>query len=657
VKKNIRLGLKIAGGFAVVILIALAVSGIGVFNMSNVKKKAVELDEAYVSEVELVGRLQENAQSTMYNIRGYAMSEDKKYLEPGLKYLEAVGEDLQECQALATTFPQLTALRENVGQAVEAKNRYESLLNETIGRNDAIQAARTAMDEAAGRFMENAYAFLRSQEEAMRRELSNAASADTIEERFVKISLINDIIDLGNSVRVANFKSQATWNPELIREGLERFKATASKYEELDSITRKDVNKKQLAAVRESGTEYADLMKTFLEDWIALRKLGEDRTQAADVLLKLAGDTAQVGIRGMKRISKETVSSLNATSTVLAIGALVMLILGAGVSLLITRSITRPVNRIIRGLTDASDQVASAAGQVSSASQSLAEGSSEQAASLEETSSSLEEMASMTKQNADNASHADGLVKQTNDVVVHASTSMEELTASMEAISTASAETSKIIKTIDEIAFQTNLLALNAAVEAARAGEAGAGFAVVADEVRNLAMRAADAAKSTAGLIEETVKKVKDGSDLVEKTGAAFTEVATGAAKVAELVSEISSASKEQALGIEQVNTAISEMDRVTQQNAANAEESASAAEELNAQAESMKEFVGRLVTLVTGGGQNGTRGSVVPGRNTAKTRKSHVPGSKRIEAARNQAREVDPEQVIPLDGDSLDDF
>ena len=103
---------------------------------------------------------------------------------------------------------------------------------------------------------------------------------------------------------------------------------------------------------------------------------------------------------------------------------------------------------------------------------------------------------------------------------------MDKLTTSMGEISKASEETSKIIKTIDEIAFQTNLLALNAAVEAARAGEAGAGFAVVADEVRNLAMRAAEAAKNTANLIEGTVKKVKDGSELVGQTEKEFREVA-----------------------------------------------------------------------------------------------------------------------------------
>ncbi len=658
--KNLRLGLKISGGFAVLILIAMAVSGVGVFNMAGVKGKAVELDEAYVNEVELVSRLQQNVQATMYNIRGYAMSEDRKYLEPGLKFLDAVGKDLQECRSLAERFPQLTALRENVTKAQEAEEHYRTLLNATVELNDALQAARKTMDETAGRFMENAYAFLHSQKEALRRELANAAGADTVEERFFKVGLINDIIDLGNSLRVANFKSQATWNPALIEEGIKAFQAVSGKYEELENIVRKQENKKQLAAIQESGNLYMKTMSKFLTDWKELRKRGEERTQAGETLLQLAGGTSDVGLRGMNRIAEETVSSLNAASTVLVTGALVMLILGVGVSLVITRSITRPVNRIIQGLNDASDQVASAAGQVSSASQSLAEGSSEQAASLEETSSSLEEMASMTKQNAENASHADGLVRQTNDVVLHASDSMKELTASMEAISAASTETSKIIKTIDEIAFQTNLLALNAAVEAARAGEAGAGFAVVADEVRNLAMRAAEAAKSTAGLIEETVKKVKDGSGLVEKTGTAFSEVASGSSKVADLVAEIASASKEQAMGIEQVNTAVSEMDRVTQQNAANAEESASAAEELSAQAEHMKSFVGELVALVTGKGLNGGAAPMLSGggRTKAKAPKRlRRTTMKQAKSQKHGAREVDPEEVIPLDRDSLDEF
>ncbi len=315
-------------------------------------------------------------------------------------------------------------------------------------------------------------------------------------------------------------------------------------------------------------------------------------------------------------------------------------IMVAGIGFLMfffARSITNPINRIVEGLHEGADQVASASGQVSSYSQELAESSSEQAASLEETSSSLEEMATMTKQNADNAGQADNLTNGVNQVIGKATTSMGDLKSSMADISKASEETSKIIKTIDEIAFQTNLLALNAAVEAARAGEAGAGFAVVADEVRNLAIRAADAAKNTADLIKGTVKKIKGGSELVGTTNEGFIEVAQSAAKVSDLIQEINAASNEQAEGIEQVNKAVVEMDKVIQQNAANAEENASASEEMNAQADQMKGYVGELVAMV-GGSADGK-------------------GTGRVSMAVHNAKEISPKQVIPMKDDDFKDF
>jgi methyl-accepting chemotaxis protein len=273
---------------------------------------------------------------------------------------------------------------------------------------------------------------------------------------------------------------------------------------------------------------------------------------------------------------------------------------------LVVRSVTNPVNRIIKGLDEGAKQVAQAAGQVATSGQSLAEGASQQAASLEETSAALEELVSMTKTNADNAAQANHLAVEGNSEVTKANQAMSQLTQAMSEISLAGEQTGKIIKTIDEIAFQTNLLALNAAVEAARAGEAGAGFAVVADEVRSLAMRAAEAAKNTAGLIEGTIKKTKEGVDLVGRTNQAFAQVAKSTGKVVELIGEIAAASSEQSQGLDQVNRAAQEMDRVTQQNAAHAEESAAAAEELTAQAGTMRGFVGDLVILVAGADRDG---------------------------------------------------
>ncbi|MDY6796634.1 MAG: methyl-accepting chemotaxis protein [Actinomycetota bacterium] len=247
------------------------------------------------------------------------------------------------------------------------------------------------------------------------------------------------------------------------------------------------------------------------------------------------------------------------------------------------------LNDALFQVSAATGQVGPASEQISSISQSLAQGSSEQASSMEEVTSSVEEITVMSRQNADSASQAMELAQEAKSSTMKANDSMNRMAQAIEDIKASADETSRIIKTIDEIAFQTNLLALNAAVEAARAGEVGKGFAVVAEEVRNLAMRSAESAKNTANLIENSVKNTNSGVEIVNEVADSLVEISVNFGKVNNLVEEISASSKDQVQGISQINTALSEMDKVTQSNAAISEESASAAEEMASQVLQLK--------------------------------------------------------------------
>ena len=263
------------------------------------------------------------------------------------------------------------------------------------------------------------------------------------------------------------------------------------------------------------------------------------------------------------------------------------------------RTVSGHIESSVTALTTAMQQTTMAATQVAGSAQSLAQTSTEQASSLEQTSASMERMASLTRTNADNSRQAAAMVGETQVMVQDANAALDEMVASMHAIVESSAKVSKIIKTIDEIAFQTNILALNAAVEAARAGEAGMGFAIVADEVRNLAQRSAQAARDTAGLIEESVANATRGNERVAQVGGAMQAITASAGEVKLLVDAVSTASSEQAQGIQQVTQAITQMEKTTQTSAASAEESAAASEQLSAQAETSMDVVGQLSTLV----------------------------------------------------------
>jgi methyl-accepting chemotaxis protein len=333
---------------------------------------------------------------------------------------------------------------------------------------------------------------------------------------------------------------------------------------------------------------------------------------------KMAG-YAPVPAIGWKVISSMPQSEFLATAdsirSLIIIIALIAVVCALGAFYLLSRSISRPLNRIVvftkaiakgdltlvvhddmlrrsdemgelaisfkemqeslkeivGSVQTAVTQVATGSGEISSTSQQMSQGATEQAASAEEISSSVEELAATIKQNTDNSLATEHISQKAAADAVEGGKAVDEAVAAMKVIAGK-------VDIINEIARQTNLLALNAAIEAARAGEAGKGFAVVASEVRKLAERSQTAAGEITTLSASTVASAAKAGEIISR-------IVPDIRKTADLVQEISSASREQSSGSDQIGKAMIQLDTVIQQNASTSEEMAAMAEELSSQA------------------------------------------------------------------------
>jgi methyl-accepting chemotaxis protein len=390
---------------------------------------------------------------------------------------------------------------------------------------------------------------------------------------------------------------------------IQRMQQDQAEMEKLDATLKDEAKTKLLAKLQQTASAYRD----GLDQVVACE---ETRAKILSQKINKVAPEFTATLGRVKTSVHDYQSDLeNRTHTEQSRNELVMLtitvigiVAGALAAWLITRGVTRRITEVAARLAVESDKTGAAAVQVSQASQSMANGASQQAASLEETSSSLHEMASMTSRNSDNAQNAKTLANQARQTADAGAIDMEEMKRAMAAIKGSSTEISKIIKTIDEIAFQTNILALNAAVEAARAGEAGLGFAVVADEVRNLAQRCAGAAKETADKISASTEKSEQGARISEKMASNLAAIVDKTRQLDERIAEIAQSSHEQSEGIGQLNSAVASMDKITQENAALAEESSASAEELKSQAEQVRLAVGDLMRMARDSDEDHTK-------------------------------------------------
>nr|MBN2278490.1 methyl-accepting chemotaxis protein [candidate division Zixibacteria bacterium] len=587
--KNLRLGAKIIGGFAVVLIITAAISLVGYNGLSGIKARMQSVDQ-----VRNLSQLVNKARQAEKN---YIIRMDTIYVSELTGTMNRIFNLCEQLKHDFTDSDDRTAV-ENIRQEattyVEAFGRWLQLTN--LQEDDQELMMRSASD-----FVALCEEISVDQKDAMSLELLDpSTTSDVLIDRMWKATMTDKLAMYSNQVRIIEKDLVYTGHLYLLPRIDSLMDESASLSMELAGWFAKENNKNRLVKIDAAADRYRSSIKSWVEHY-DLKVLEEQAMMAA-------ADEFEQSCQALK-VSQENVMSSRVTMAVTLIlaGALIGIAVGVLIAISLTRSITGPINAVIESITKGSRQVGSASQEVAGASQSLAAGASQQASSLEEITSSLEIQAEKTRNNAENTKLAENLMNDTSLLVSNGRSSMHALTGTMDEIKDSSKQTAQILKVIDEIAFQTNLLALNAAVEAARAGEAGKGFAVVAEEVRRLAQRSAEAARNTNTLIESSMNNADKGVSVAGDAVKLIENISASYDKVSHLIQEIALASSDQAQGIEQINSAVTQMNNVTQQNASNAEESSSASEELAAQAKYMQQSVNQLARIVHGAGQADT--------------------------------------------------
>lgn len=281
------------------------------------------------------------------------------------------------------------------------------------------------------------------------------------------------------------------------------------------------------------------------------------------------------------------------------------------------------LRRTIQGISDSSNQLASAAEELNAVTEDSSRGLHQQNHEIEQAATAVNEMTAAVDEVARNAvatseasresdataQHGRQQVIKTVDSIGLLANDVTTTATQVEQLAGQVRDISKVLDVIRSIAEQTNLLALNAAIEAARAGDAGRGFAVVADEVRALAHRTQQSTQE----IEQMIGDVHQGTDkavlamqtsnerarttleVARTAGDALDDIARAISQISERNLVIASASEEQAQVAREVDRNLVNIRDLSLQSSAGANQTSAASQELARLAIDLNELVARF--------------------------------------------------------------
>jgi methyl-accepting chemotaxis protein len=597
---NLRLGIRVLGGFALLLAVMAGLGAMVIGNLAGVGAKSHRLSEESVPEAVLAGQMEVDLAESMGFLRSYAETGSAQDWNAYGQVFATFNDQFAHARTLAASHDALGTLAKSLQQADPLIEDFRRCADETHTRAMASNAALATLDHARDELMGNTFVLISDAYDDLDKDIAGSRDQARLAQDREIILQVQSLRDLVNGCRLATYQALDQRDAKPIAASLETVADFDKTLDHVAPLLRAE-DRKDLEDVRTGAHSYFAVMGELRDILLKVSAADARRKNASDALATAVAAITALGHDEASAMARASAADLNRTSLGIVVGFALAVVFGGILAWSITASISRPMYRLLGALTSGVDGTTRAAGQVASSSQDLASGANRQVASLEQTGAGLEQMAGMVKQASATSAAAKELAGTAVDAAGRGMLAMAQMAQAVATIRDSAKETVKIVKSIDGIAFQTNLLALNASVEAARAGDAGRGFAVVAAEVRNLAQRASEAARTTAQLIEKSLRNSETGVQMSTRTSAILSEIVQASRQVDELMVRIAASGREQAQGIGDINSAMGQMERITQANAANAQQGATTAELLSTQANRLRAHIAELEHLVRG--------------------------------------------------------
>ncbi|WP_291329805.1 methyl-accepting chemotaxis protein [Desulfovibrio sp. UCD-KL4C] len=354
--KDVKLGNKLGLGFTIILGIMTALGTTAIINMELSKKGSNKLAKMYVPEVAEAIDVQKASLLTMYAMRGFAMSEDESYWTESQNLLsELKTSHLKDAKALADKFPQLVKLRENVVKATAAVEQYTSLANKARKVQGELKNARINMTESAQKFMKNAYQYLEDQNKKLSSQIASQASPLAMNARLIKITSINDVIDLGNNIRIMNFKAQATNDLTILAEAIKTFPKMNKVLDKIRTMTTQEKDLHSLELIKKEADNYNKAITILSDGMDQLQKLNNRLEIASNQVVAASDKTAEAGMAQTQNIATESANSLAMATWIIIFGLIAAILLGILVAIWLTKAITGPMTKGVIFATKVAD--------------------------------------------------------------------------------------------------------------------------------------------------------------------------------------------------------------------------------------------------------------------------------------------------------------